>query len=319
MRHHTITLQNGTSQDDASGLRIPADVLAELLGALKEGAIRAARFVVEGESIRKGPKPKWLDAVGRFDVTGLTQGSAVLHVEAPSLAETMPERFGATAQVPLFADPLQTVDTSQSAIDFFGRVLTAVQHGDREELLADRPLLEACARFARAPGREFRSVSLSGIAGAPVELVSADVHKIELLRDETPDPRPVRVTGTLDTISATKTDVVLRLADGTAVAAMVERHDPEELRGLFAKRVVVAGVAQYRPSGKLLVIDAEHIGLATEGDGLWEQLPAPRPLETAPAAQPLLQDESSGVAAFFGTWPGDETDEELLAALSEIG
>lgn len=315
MKHHTITLQGGPA-----GLRVPADVLVELLGALQEGAIRAARFVVEGESVRKGPKPGWLDAVGRFDVTGLTQGSAVLQVEAPSLSEAMPERFGAVAQVALFADPARTVDTSQSAIDFFGAVLTSALRGDREVLLADRPLLEACARLARAPGRAFRSVSLGGIAGAgePLVLCSSDVEKIELLRDETPPPRAVRVTGTLDTISVTRTDVVLRLGDGTAVAARVERHDPEELRGLFAKRVVVAGLAQYRPSGRLLVIDAEHIGLATEGDALWEQPPIARPAKGAPVARLVPQDESTGVAAFFGTWPGDESDEDLLAALAEI-
>ena len=315
MKHHTITLQGGPAD-----LRVPADVLVELVSALQEGALRAARFVVEGESIRQGPKPAWLDAVGRFDITGLTQGSAVLEIEAPSLAEAAPERFGTAVQVALFADPARTVDTSQSAIDFFGTVLTSALRGDRDALLADGPLLEACARIARVPGAAYRSVSLGGIAGVsdPLVLLSTDVERIELLRDETPAPRAVRVTGTLDTISVTRTDVVLRLADGTAVAARVERHDPEELRGLFAKRVVVAGLAQYRPSGRLLVIDAEHIGLATPGDALWEQPPAPRPVKSAPVAHLIPQDESTGVAAFFGTWPGDESDEELLAALAEI-
>lgn len=315
MKHHTITLQDGPA-----GLRVAADVLVELIGALQEGALRAARFVVEGESVRKGPKPAWLDAVGRFDVTGLAQGSAVLHVEAPSLSEAMPERFGPAAQVALFADPSRIVDTGQSAIDFFGAVLTSALRGDREALLADRPLLDACVRLARAPGRAFRSVSLGGIAGAaePLVLSSSDVEKFELLRDETPSPRAVRVTGTLDTISVTKTDVVLRLGGGTAVAARVERHDPEELRRLFAKRVVVAGLAHYRPSGRLLVIDAEHIGLASGGDALWEQPPAPRAAKSAPVASLLPQDESSGVAAFFGSWPGDESDEDLLAALAGI-
>jgi hypothetical protein len=191
VKQYTITLQGGPA-----GLRVPADVLVELVSALQEGALRAARFVVEGESVRKGPKPAWLDAVGRFDVTGLTQGSAVLQVEAPSLAEAMPERFSAAAQFALFADPSRSVDTSQSAIDFFGTVLSSALRGDREGLLADRPLLEACARLARAPGRGFRSVTLGGIAGArePVELSTADVDKIELLRDQTPAPRAVRVT-----------------------------------------------------------------------------------------------------------------------------
>jgi hypothetical protein len=30
------------------------------------------------------------------------------------------------------------------------------------------------------------------------------------------------------------------------------------------------------------------------------------------------QDALTGVNAFIGTWPGDETDEELLAALKAI-
>jgi len=37
-----------------------------------------------------------------------------------------------------------------------------------------------------------------------------------------------------------------------------------------------------------------------------------------PVASLLPQDEASGVSAFFGTWPGDETDEELLDALEAI-
>ena len=37
---------------------------------------------------------------------------------------------------------------------------------------------------------------------------------------------------------------------------------------------------------------------------------------TAAVLQP--QDELSGVASFFGTWPGDETDEDLLQALQAI-
>jgi hypothetical protein len=316
VKRHTITLLDGPG----GALRVPADVLVELVSAVQEGALRAACFMVDGESVRKGPKPSWLDAVGQLEITGLTQGSAVLQIEAPSLAEAVPDRFGPSVQIALFAEPARTVDTTQSAVDFFGSVLVSALRGDREALLADRALLDACARFARVPGRAFRSVRVDGIADSPEPLVlsAADAEKIELLRDETPSPRAARVTGTLDTISATRTDVVLRLTDGTAVGARVERHDPEALRGLFAKRVVVAGMAQFRPSGRLLVIDAEHIGPATEGDSIWEQPPSPRPGRSAPVARLLPQDDRSGVAAFFGTWPGDESDEELLAALAAI-
>ncbi len=44
--------------------------------------------------------------------------------------------------------------------------------------------------------------------------------------------------------------------------------------------------------------------------------------QTADAAEAVGSTQAptvlTGVAAFFGTWPGDETDEELLAALWAI-
>jgi hypothetical protein len=72
------------------------------------------------------------------------------------------------------------------------------------------------------------------------------------------------------------------------------------------------------PSGRLRVIDAEHIGLATEGDALWEHPPAPRRVRSGTVAQRVPQEESSGVSAFFRTWHGDEADEDLPAAPAEI-
>ena len=68
----------------------------------------------------------------------------------------------------------------------------------------------------------------------------------------------------------------------------------------------------------LLVADAEHIGPTTEADALWEAPPTPRPARDSPVARLLPQDEGSGVAAFFGTWPGEESDPELFAALAEL-
>ena len=40
--------------------------------------------------------------------------------------------------------------------------------------------------------------------------------------------------------------------------------------------------------------------------------------EARPVFEPVLQDETSGGSAFFGTWPGDETDAKLLALLAEV-
>jgi hypothetical protein len=313
MKKHTMTLLGGTRGQ----LRVPADVLLETVGALLEGARQATRFFVDGESTRKGPRPAWLDAACTIEVTGLTAGSAVVALEAPALSDAAPERFGGTHQVSLFAEPQRLIDSGSSAVDIFAGVLASVVRGDREHVLADRALLDTCVRFARAARDGFDGVQLEGIAGldAPLVVRRDDVAKIELLRDETPGPKAVRVTGMLDTISATKSDVVLTLSDGTAVAARLDAHDNEQLKTLFGSRVVVSGMAQFRPSGRLLVIDVEHLGPARDGDVVFESAPK---ATARPVASLLPQDEASGVSAFFGTWPGDETDEELLDALEAI-
>lgn len=109
---------------------------------------------------------------------------------------------------------------------------------------------------------------------------------------------------------------MLTLSDGTAMAARLDAHDNEQLRALFGSRVVVSGMAQFRPSGKLLIIDVEHLGPARDGDAVFES--APKATVGRPAASVMPQDETSGVSAFFGTWPGEESDEELLDALKAV-
>lgn len=57
-----------------------------------------------------------------------------------------------------------------------------------------------------------------------------------------------------------------------------------------------------------------------------KQLPAPQPArprskaddDVRPIFESVPQDATTGVAAIFGTWPGEETDAELLALLKEI-
>lgn len=308
-----MTLLGGTHHE----LRVPAEVLLETVGALVEGARQATRFFVEGESTRKGPRPAWLDAACKIEVTGLRAGSAVVALEAPALVDAAPDRFGGAHQVSLFAEPQRLVDVTNSAVDIFAGVLASVLQGDRERVLADRALLDTCVRFARATRDGFDGIQLQGIAGldAPLVVRRDDVATVELLRDETPGPRAVRVSGTLDTISATKSNVVLTLADGSGVAARLDAHDNDQLRALFGSRVVVSGMAHFRPSGKLLAIDVEHLGRARDGDVLFEGAPKVAAKPTAPSSP---QDDTTGVSAFFGTWPGDESDDELLDALEAI-
>lgn len=155
-------------------------------------------------------------------------------------------------------------------------------------------------------------------AETPIVARSSDLPRIEQLRSDTPSPRAVRVAGVLDTISASSNSILLRLSDGQTVHARLEQPDPALLRGLFGAQVVIAGMAKFCTSGKLLVVDVEHLGPARPGDVVWETMPTAQPDRNGLLVT-LPQDESSRVSAFFGIWPGDESDEELLQALEALG
>ncbi|KIG13502.1 hypothetical protein DB30_08014 [Enhygromyxa salina] len=278
----------------------------------------ATRFAVEGESIRKGPRPAWLDAACAIDITALSPGSAVFELEAPTLQDIDTAQFGAGGHRSLF-ELHDHGFGAQTAVDLFGQVLVAVVEGQADDVIADRALLDTCLRFAKIPGSNYDGVQLDGLRNREKPLVISPRHvtQIELLRDETPTPQATRLAGTLDTISASRSEVILTLKSGAKVPARLEDHDPAALKEFFGKHVVVSGVAHFRPSGRLLLLDVESITEATAGDRLFEAVPVAR--KRTPVATPLAQDDSTGVSAFFGTWPGDESEDDLLNALQAMG
>ncbi len=313
MKAHKLTLLGGPSDH----LRVSASLLHEAVGALIEGARLATRFAVDGESIRRGTRPGWLEAACDLDVTGLSPGSVVLELEARTLAEVDPARFR-DLQPSLFGETDARLG-ELTAVDVFGRLLADLVERDVDDVAADRPLLDGCARFVRVAGAGFDGVRLEAIAGreTPLVLRSEQASRIERLRDETPRPQGARVVGRLDTVSASRSDVVLVVADGTRVHARMEAHDLEALRTLLGEEVVVSGVAHFRPSGRFMMLDVEALDRARPEDAVFRRAPvAPR--------QRLVIDvgeraNAAGVSAFFGTWPGDESDAELLELLRAIG
>jgi hypothetical protein len=297
---------------------VSATLLNEALGALLDGARMATRFAVEGESVRKGPRPAWLDAACDFAVTGLSPGSAVIALEAPALRDVDPDRFGAGNQPSLFSEPDDRFG-EQSAIDVFGDLLAEILHDGRDDVIADRALLDGCVRFARVAGGGFAGVVLDGLLrrSSPLEIHTVDARRLEQLRDETPRPHAVRVAGTLDTVALGRRDVVLTLDDGTRVPGRMGEYDLETLRTHLGAKVVVSGMAHYRPSGRLLLVDVEAIDLTRAEDRIFGRMPAARKQRLVLDA--AVAGDAAGVAAFFGTWPGEESDEELLDALKDLG
>ncbi|MDM7953890.1 MAG: hypothetical protein QUV07_11850 [Cyanobium sp. CZS 25K] len=243
----------------------------------------------------------------------------MLDLEAPLLQEVAPEQFGGQQQQDLFGEANEPIGPCGSAIDLFVRVLHQVKAGNAAAVHADRALLESCLRLARLPRGDFNGVVLCDLEDdrQSVELSPADVPRLEALIQDTPLPQAVRFTCLLDTISGSRQTVLLRAESGeTMPARLGPSVDPEQLRTLWNERVLVTGTAHYRPSGSIQQIAVDSLHRAEPRDELFAHIPFP------PSRQPVFRslphDQHSGVASFVGTWPGDESDAELIEALQAI-
>ena len=108
----------------------------------------------------------------------------------------------------------------------------------------------------------------------------------------------------------------LVLDNGDEIRGVLIEGTFEVLQGYFGKDITVLGKAIYRPSGTLLRLDASEILPTAVGRRAFSKIPPSLAQPRAPERR--LTPSRSGVASFFGTWPGEETDRDLLEALEEI-
>lgn len=142
---------------------------------------------------------------------------------------------------------------------------------------------------------------------------------MERLQRQTPRPQRVRVAGKVDAIRHSDHAFTLVLSSGEQIRGVLTDEVPDALAAHFGKLSIVSGTAQFRPSGSLLRIDADLLESADESDlALWSY--TPRPLFAASEFQELRRPQSSrsGVNALLGTWPGNESDDEIFAILEEM-
>ena len=111
----------------------------------------------------------------------------------------------------------------------------------------------------------------------------------------------------------------LKLEDGSEVRGLVKtREQTEELKQFLGKKLLVLGRAVYRVSGKLVRIDAEEFEPGEGQPRLFAKLPPAREVRPALSRTKRALHQQQGVPAFFGAWPGEETDEDFERMLAEL-
>ena len=208
-----------------------------------------------------------------------------------------------------------------TGFEVFAAILRDLAAADEDSERYDRGMLSAFRGFDRVLGRAFLEARVEERrerGGGYARLDTAMLETARRLGAHVPPPRAVRVVGKLDMIRKSTQTFTLQLDAGEEVRGLLIEGDIGNLTPLFGGRVTVHGRAVYRTSGRLLRLDAEAVFPGDKESAIWSKVPPPleRAVRTRDLRRP--QTATTGINAFFGSWPGDETDEELLAALEAL-
>lgn len=278
----------------------------------------SVRMALEGASISVGAPPTWLRRATDVRITGFSEesGATVLNLEAPSLGEAAQELY---AQNTLWETKPAPGET---AVNVLARVLGDVGNANVESALYDRPLLGRVTRLQRLFGDRVTAIRLPVARGdrdLSTVVNEQVVESASRLSDRTPPPAHIRLTGKLDMIRHSTRSFGLLLEDGEEVRGVLEAQDQmDELKRLLGSNVLVVGRAVYRPSGKLLRIDAQGFEPGNGQPKLFAKVPPPREKQPNIVRTKVSEYHRRGIAAFFGTWPGDETDQDFERMLKEV-
>ena len=310
--------------DEAEG-HISVDSLIRALGALVKTAESATRLAATGRSGGRGAKPRWLKAALDFKVTGLEPGSTTLAIEAPRLGDVP---YPEIAQRDLWLEQPGAEDTS---LDLGARATAEVLSSSPPGHYFDADVLRTILKFAKAvksPGVRYELIPES-LEGTGFALEASSCPEIEERLHRIPAPQAFVVSGRLDEIGHGLGRFRL-LLDGESLPGRLDRShlDVELLRPLWGKPATVQGIVCFKSDGRPRLIEARRISARVEGDGIFETMPEAEIGVGKPAGAVTEPDRFGPVPRalgeatrhvdpmiLWGTWPGDEPIEELLAQL----
>ena len=306
MTEHKISLRGPA----ARGAVVAAAVLRDLLDVVLQGCQQAVRLRFEGRSSARGQPPAWLDQAAAFDLTEIRKGSTQVVVQTQPLRSAAPDQF---AQIDMFDE----LGSDESGFDLFVRGLGDAAANDTNSDHFDAGLLRTYGRLERVFRRGFEEIEFDGASKLVID--TERMSAIGKLKATVPAPRQVRVAGKLEQIKHSDRRFTLLMEEGTLKGVADDAIAPEELAEHFGRLVVVSGEAVFRPNGGLQRVEAKHLEPAGEAASIWSRIP--RPLLGDPTSAEkyrVAQGPRSGLAAIIGKWPGEETDDEIAAALEQI-
>lgn len=304
------------TSDHHYGKRLPPPVglVIQLLPSLIADSVSMA---LRRRSHFPGKKPEWFTAVNDIRFIGHEgDDKSKLIFEVPRFGEAAPEFYQQPELWP------SRPDASDTGFEVFGDVLRDISCGCRDSDRFDRGLLQHLLKlrplFKRGIFRDIEVCSQRHKNGATPHLDPMVLRRAESIYRTTPTPRRLKLYGVLDMLRLSTQGFEIKLESGENATGVLVQGNVRELQEFLGHPVTVYGRAVYRPSGRLLRIDADEIVPPSTGDRFFTTIPHGTPQEDSLRRSIKDQALRRGLSAIIGHWPGDETDEQVQEALHHL-
>jgi len=298
------------------GSKLPPHACAGILTAVESLTLQSILMAFVGRSTIQGPKPRWLREAADIRFTGIGgKTDSILNFEAPVLGDALKNLYIQEEFWPTKPDERKT------GIDLLCESLADIGSDNRDSELFDANLLNRIFKMRKLLNGSFEEIQVCGQYFSdisPVILNENTIQTAERIYNETPKPQRVRLAGKLDMIRGSSRSFAIKTDDNQEIRGIFTEGDMAQLAPLFQKRILVLGYAIFRPSGKLLRIDADNVSLGESESSLWSKTPLPSNRKMNYKDLHKSQGPKSGISSIIGKWPGDETEEEIQEYLEKI-
>lgn len=306
-KKHTLKLKGYETENGKISFSLLKG-LGEQLTRLAESTLLS---YIEGNSkIKRGKTPDWLAKSIDFNLTGIREGSTILDIEAPFLSESIGNH-----QIPIFQDFEVEKLKEVSALDLSFFVYQQALGNHEESNLIDKNLLKEIIRLNKILDTDKAEIIFTS-SREKFEITKGTLSEIKILEEKTPPSIKAKITGKLDVLQHSKSQLEI-LTDGKKIRAKLsEKVRFDDVFQLFGENVSVSGIANFNPVGKIISFEITAIKKAESEDEYFKSIPQPI-FEEFDLKRIAVENDYKGsdIESLIGKWPGNETTDELLEML----
>jgi hypothetical protein len=287
-------------------------IIADTIRKVAEGALQIR---LSGVSVAKGKRKISVDdALNVYlNLNGNNPHDTILHLESSVFADTL-----VSAQLDLFRQEAQQQLTNFSPVSLFVAAFRdALSDDAAAKDYLDKPLLHNLARLKSAFGTDSeRFIIMNEGSFAELSLQRTSFQRIRTLEHTIPEPQVMIVSGKVDLIEHSRMRVRIATAQGMIDGLLGEQITPDAIVRFWGRDVTLHGTAYYKPNKKF-ILAIERISEPAPGDAQFSAQPRVESFEDQIERQLNARKHRNTFGDLIGKWPGDESFDELLGALTK--